>query len=127
MTAGCLRRTRRQPRLAVIDTKTNKVATWVDLPGTGYGAAATPDGKWLLVAIPSTNEVAVVDLQAMKVARTIKVPARPQEVLDSTWRAPMAYVSCMGVGKVAAIDLDELGCGAGDRCGAWRDGLAWAK
>ncbi|HEX4154589.1 MAG TPA: cytochrome D1 domain-containing protein [Acidobacteriaceae bacterium] len=31
----------RAPRLAVIDTATNKVAGWVPLPGTGYGTAAT--------------------------------------------------------------------------------------
>ena len=85
----------------------------------GYGAAATADGKWLLIAIPATDEVAVVDLAAMKVARTIKVPARPQEVLIQPGAA-VAYVSCIGVGKVAAIDLTELGCGAGDRCRAGR-------
>src|SRR5215469_1501462 len=39
-------------QLAVIDTKRNKVAKWVDLPGLGYGAAATADGRWLLVCVP---------------------------------------------------------------------------
>lgn len=51
-----------KPRLAVIDTATNKVDRWIALPGTGYGTAPTPDGKWLLVAIPTTNAVAVVDI-----------------------------------------------------------------
>ena len=40
-----------KPRLAVIDTATNKVDRWIALPSTGYGTASTPDGKWLLVAI----------------------------------------------------------------------------
>ncbi|MBV9296812.1 MAG: hypothetical protein JO145_14670, partial [Acidobacteriaceae bacterium] len=30
-----------KPRLAVIDTATNKVKAWVPLPGTGYGTAST--------------------------------------------------------------------------------------
>src|ERR1039457_806130 len=47
------------PRLAVIDTATNKVKTWVELPGPGYGTAPTPDGKWLLVDVPSKNQVAI--------------------------------------------------------------------
>src|ERR1700686_4970901 len=45
-----------KPQLAVIDAATKKVKTWVPLPATGYGTAATPDGHWLLVAIPSTNQ-----------------------------------------------------------------------
>jgi DNA-binding beta-propeller fold protein YncE len=110
----------------VIDTKTNTVAKWVELPGTGYGAAATADGKWLLIAIPGTNEVAVVDLAGMKVARTIKVPARPQEVLIQPGAA-VAYVSCMGVGKVAAIDLKSWDVARVIDAGQGADGLAWAK
>jgi len=32
-----------KPRLAVIDAATNKVHSWIEMPGTGYGAASTPD------------------------------------------------------------------------------------
>src|SRR5208283_4544718 len=39
----------KEPRLAVIDTASNQVKTWVALPGEGYGTASTPDGKSLLV------------------------------------------------------------------------------
>ena len=71
-----------KPRLAVIDTATNQVTSWVDLPGTGYGTAPTPDGKWLVVAVPSVwNKIAVVDLKTLHVANTISVPKAPQEVL----------------------------------------------
>ena len=31
------------PRLAVIDTATNQVKTWVEMPGIGYGTAPTPE------------------------------------------------------------------------------------
>jgi len=116
----------KSPRLAVIDTKTNKVAKWVDLPGMGYGAAATPDGKWLLVCVPGKNQVAVVDIAAMKVARTIDVPAAPQEILIQPG-APVAYVSCIGVGKVAAIDLKTWDVAKVMDAGPGADGLAWAK
>ena len=53
-----------KPQMAVIDTATNKVKTWIPLPGLGYGSAATPDGRWLVVAVPTAKKVAVVDLAA---------------------------------------------------------------
>jgi DNA-binding beta-propeller fold protein YncE len=98
----------------------------VDLPGTGYGTAPTIDGKWLLVCVPSLNEVAVVDLAAMKVARTIKVPATPQEVLVRP-DGRVAYVSCNKSGKVAAIDLKRWNVAQIIDAGPFADGLAWAK
>ena len=48
-----------KPQLAVIDTSTNKVKTWVPLPAPGYGTAATDDGQWLVVAMSTANQVAV--------------------------------------------------------------------
>jgi DNA-binding beta-propeller fold protein YncE len=115
-----------QPRLAVIDTATNKVKTWVKLPAVGYGTASTEDGRWLLVAMPSASKVAVVDLQKLKVVRTIGVPSAPQEILMRP-DGKVAYVSCNRTGRVAAIDLvgwkvqDIIPAGSG------ADGLAWAK
>src|SRR6185312_8866768 len=58
-----------KPQLAVIDTATNKVKAWIALPAVGYGTASTMDGRWLLVAMPSANKVAVVDLKNLKVAK----------------------------------------------------------
>ncbi|MEO6815600.1 MAG: hypothetical protein ABI177_02770, partial [Edaphobacter sp.] len=115
-----------QPRLAVIDTATNKVKSWITLPAVGYGTASTMDGRWLLVALPSVDKVAVVDLKSMKVAKTIDVPSAPQEVLMRP-DGKVAYVSCNKTGRVAAIDLvgwkvqDIIATGSG------ADGLAWAK
>ncbi|MFP5229947.1 MAG: cytochrome D1 domain-containing protein [Acidobacteriota bacterium] len=115
-----------RPQLDVIDTRTNAVKTRIDLPGLGYGGAATHDGRWFLLAIPTSNEVAVVDLQSMRVARTIPVAADPQEILIRP-DGKVAYVSCMAAGQVAAIDLTqwklekEIAAGKGD------DGLGWAR
>src|SRR2546430_16217561 len=67
----------KKPRLAVIDTKSNAVSSWISLPSVGYGTAPTLDGKWLLVTLPSAGQVAVVDLDQMKAARTGPGSARP--------------------------------------------------
>jgi DNA-binding beta-propeller fold protein YncE len=115
-----------KPQLAVIDTATNKVKSWVPLPGTGYGTAATQDGRFLLVAVPPTNQVAVVDLASMQVVRKIDVPASPQEVLIRP-DGKVAYVSCNTSGKVAAIDLSQWKVQNLITAGKFADGLAWAK
>ena len=74
-----------------------RVSTWVSLDGMGYGSAVTPDNRWLLMALPDQNEVAVIDLKRRKVARTIAGGAYPQEVLMQP-HSKMAYVSCMHSG-----------------------------
>lgn len=114
-----------KPRLAVIDTGTSKVEHWVTLPGTGYGTAPTADGKWLLVAMPEAKAVAVVDVPALRVVKTISVPAAPQEVLIRP-DGKVAYVSCDHSSQVATIQIGDWGVkliGAGKGV----DGLAWAK
>ena len=115
-----------QPRLAMINTGTNKVEAWVALPGTGYGTAPTPDGKWLVVALPKVNQVAVVDLKSRKVVHTIEVPKAPQEVLMRP-DGKVAYVSCDASGKVAAIRTDDWKVETLIGAGAGADGLAWAS
>jgi DNA-binding beta-propeller fold protein YncE len=114
-----------QPRLAVIDTASNRVTTWVALPGTGYGTAPTLDGHWLLVAIPSANKVAVIDLSSMRVVRSIDVPSSPQEILVRP-DGKVAYVSCNRSGKIAAIDLSEWKVQTLIAAGQGADGLTWA-
>ena len=114
------------PRLAVIDTATNAVKTWVTLPGIGYGTAPTPDGRWLVVAVPGANKVAVVDLKAMTVAHTIDVPPTPQETLVRP-DGKVAYVSCDKAGQVAAIRTSDWKVEGLIDAGAVADGLAWAS
>jgi len=115
-----------KPRLAVIDTVSGRVSTWVALPGTGYGTAPTLDGRWLLVAIPATNQVAVVDLRTMQVVRSIGVPSTPQEILIRP-DGKVAYVSCSRSGKVAALDLSDWKVQRLIVAGQFADGLAWAQ
>ncbi len=114
-----------QPRLAVIDTSTNAVSSWIDLPGLGFGTAATPDGKSLLICVPSKNQVAVVDLAAGKVVRTFDVPKAPQELLVRP-DGGVAFVSCDASRKVAVIDLKNWTVAGLIGAGPTADGLAWA-
>jgi YVTN family beta-propeller protein len=95
------------------------------LPATGYGSASTQDGRWLLVAQPSINKVAVIDLATLKVARTIDVPSAPQEIIVRP-DGLVAYVSCAPSKQVAAIDVAQWKVQSLINAGAWADGLAWA-
>ena len=114
-----------KPQLAVIDATTDKVKKWVELPGTGYGTASTKDGRWLLVAVPPANKVAVVDLKKLEVVRSIDVPAAPQEVLVRP-DDKVAYVSCDKSHQVAALNLADWSVSLID-AGKGTDGLAWAS
>jgi len=116
-----------RPQLAVIDTHTNKIQAWVPLPALGYGTASTLDGRWLIVAMPKINQVAVVDLKSLKVARTINVCGSPQEVLVQPGNPAVAYVSCMSTGNVAVLDLSNWTMHGKISAGQGADGLAWAK
>jgi DNA-binding beta-propeller fold protein YncE len=66
-----------------------------------------------------------VDLGTLKVARTIDVPARPQEVLVSPDNRT-AYVSVDQAGKVAVINLSDWKVQELINAGQGADGLAWA-
>jgi YVTN family beta-propeller protein len=115
-----------KPQLAVIDTATNAVKTWVPLVAPGYGTASTLDGRWLLVTMPQANQVAVVDLTTLKVTKTIDVPSAPQEVLMRP-DGHTAYVSCNVKNQVAVIDLSDWTVKTLIDAGKTADGLAWAK
>jgi DNA-binding beta-propeller fold protein YncE len=114
-----------KPQLAVIDTATSKVKTWVQMPAQGYGTAPTPDGRWLVVALRTGNQVAVIDLKTMKVAHTVDVPAVPQEVLIPP-DGKTAYVSCDASHKIAAIRVSDWKVEKVIDAGGGADGLAWA-
>jgi YVTN family beta-propeller protein len=115
-----------KPELAIIDTRTRKVRNWVPLPASGYGTAATPNGSWLVIALPSAKQVAVLNLKTMKVEHTIDVPAAPQEVLMRPDGA-VAYVSCDASHQVAEVQTSDWSVSRLIDAGAGADGLAWAR
>jgi len=112
------------PRLAVIDTSTNTLKTWVALPTVAYGTAATPDGRWLLITLPDDNEIGVLDIETMKISRTVAVGKTPQEVVVRP-DGEVAYVSCMAAGKIAAVNLKTWTVDKMIAAGPDADGLAW--
>jgi YVTN family beta-propeller protein len=114
-----------EPRLAVIDTETNSVRSWVPLSAPGYGTAPTHDGRYLLVALLQASQVAVLDLKSLQVVHTIDVPAKPIEILI-TPRDDLAYVSYGGGGKIAAIRLSDWTVQRVFEAGRHVDSLAWA-
>jgi DNA-binding beta-propeller fold protein YncE len=97
----------------------------VALPGVAYGTAPTPDGRFLVMALPGLNQVGVLDLKSMEVVRTLDVPKAPQEVLVRP-DGRVAYVSCDASGQVAEIDLVEWKVARLIAAGPMADGLAWA-
>ena len=96
------------------------------LTAVAYGTDPTPDGRWLIMALPKANAVGVLDLQTMTVARTIQVPPVPQEVLVRP-DGQVAYVSCDASKQVAVIDLKKWQVRALIQTGKGTDGLAWAQ
>ncbi len=114
-----------QPRVAVIDTATNRVKSWIALPGIGFGTRSTLDGRWLLVTVPHQNLIAVVDLQSLHVEHTIPVPPEPQEILMRP-DGKVAYVSCDKRRQIAVLDLDRWKVAGLIAVGRNDDGLAWA-
>jgi DNA-binding beta-propeller fold protein YncE len=115
-----------KPQMAAIDTTTNTIKTWIPLPALGYGTAPTRDGRWLLATIPSLNEIAVINLQSLKVERTITVGNHPTEILVRPDGA-VAYVACMRGNQIAAIDISQWKVQAMIDAGSGADGLAWSQ
>jgi DNA-binding beta-propeller fold protein YncE len=114
-----------QPRLAVIDTTTNTVKNFVDIPDVAYGTAVTPDGKWLLLTQPKTSTVAVLDLSSMKVTKVLDAPKSPQEIVVQP-DGRRAYISCSSSGKVAVLNLRTWQMEDPIQAGKGVDGMAWA-
>jgi YVTN family beta-propeller protein len=116
------------PRLAVIDAAARSVRAYIPLPGLGYGAAATKDGRWLLIGVrggTETDHVAVIDLKTMKVARSIAVGKGPQTIVIRP-DDRVAYVSCARSGTVAVIDLTNWQMIATIPTAMGADGMTWA-
>jgi YVTN family beta-propeller protein len=91
------------PRIAVIDTATNKVARSIDLPAKVYSSTPTPDGK-LLIANASSGKLFVIDLSTEKVIGDYAIPAATGEIaVDDT--SDHAYVTCPQKGTIEFLDL----------------------
>jgi DNA-binding beta-propeller fold protein YncE len=113
------------PRIAVIETATNKISNWIALPNVAYASAPTPDGRWLLAVSPGANQLHVVDLQTLKVVRSLEIPEKSSEILIRPGKE-IAYVSGTGAGKIAVLDLRSWKMLPPIDLTPGVDGLAWA-
>jgi DNA-binding beta-propeller fold protein YncE len=91
----------------------------------GYGTASSPDGRWLVVALPAAKKAAIVDLSTMQVVRTVDVPASPQAVLIPP-DGRVAYISCDAEHKIVVLRMADWTVEKMIDTGNGADGLAWA-
>jgi len=112
------------PRIAVIEATTNKISNWIALPDVAYASAPTLDGRWLLALSMSANRLHVVDLQTLKVVRSLEIPERSSEILIRPG-GEIAYVSGTGAGKIAVLDLRSWKMQPPIDLTPGVDGLAW--
>lgn len=113
-----------KPRIALIDTASNKVAQWWDVPDMVYSSSPTPDGHWLIANAPS-GKLFAIDTSSGKIAHTYDIPAALGETLvapDSTH----AYVSCPQAGTIEILNLKTWELEEPIKLTKGVDGLAFA-
>ncbi len=89
-----------------------------------YASEPTPDGRWLLAVSMAANKLFVVDLQSLKVVRSLETPERSSEILIRPG-GEIAYVSGTGAGKIAVLDLRSWKMQQPIDLTPGVDGLAW--
>jgi YVTN family beta-propeller protein len=112
-------------REAVIDTATNTIKQWIPLPAVGYGGAVTPNGKYLLLCLPSKNQIAVIDIPTMKVIHTTNLPGALGAAIQPGGK--VAYITCFPGHKLAQLDLSTWNVTKLIDVGENADGMAWAR
>jgi YVTN family beta-propeller protein len=111
------------PRIAVIDTSTDKIVDWIALPTPVYASEPTPDGRWLL-ALDRTDALYVIDLQSLKVVRTLKISQGASEILIRPG-GDVAYISGTGAGRIDVLNLHSWELEKPIELTPGVDGLAW--
>jgi DNA-binding beta-propeller fold protein YncE len=111
------------PRIAVIDTATNKIANWITLPQVVYASTPTPDGKHLLAVSP-TGKLFSIDVAAMKLDNSFDIPDGGNVVMI-TPDNKTAYISCRTSGKIAVLDLATWKMKETMTLTPGVDGMAW--
>ena len=115
------------PRVAVIDTQSNKVSRWIATGGIPYVTQPTPDGKYLLVAETKDQGglLEVVDLTSWKVTKSF--PLAAQQNGGFLLHSGVAYLSEPKAGTIEVLDLKSWKLEEPIRMTLGVDGLAWAR
>jgi YVTN family beta-propeller protein len=111
-------------RIAVIDTATDKIVDWIAVSTSVYASEPTPDGRWLL-ALTRASALYVINLQSLKVARTLKISEGASEILIRPG-GDVAYISGTGAGKIDVLNLHSWELEKPIELTPGVDGLAWA-
>jgi len=117
-----------QPRIAVIDTKTNKLARWIPTGGISYVTQPTADGKYLLAAETKPDGkglLEVIDLATSAVVKSF--PLGPRENGGFLLHGGKAYLSEPLAGTIQVLDTKTLTLEQPIVMTLGVDGLAWAK
>jgi len=91
-------------RIAVIDTKTDKLDRWIATGAMPYVTEPTPDGKELLIGETSGHAglLEVLDLATMTIIRSIPMASLPNAFLVHDG---LAYMSCPGNGAIEILQM----------------------
>lgn len=103
--------------VTVVDSKTDEVVKVIPTGGKGAGRmAVSPDGRHAASTHSDSEDVAIIDTAARRVAATVKIgkgPGFPMFSPDST----TLYVLNSGMGDVAVIDLKSMSVSARHKVG----------
>src|SRR6202021_3104175 len=86
------------PRIAVIDTTTNKVTSWISVPSTVYSSSSTADGRKLLAASPA-GKIFVIDIAIAKLEDFFDIPPASGG-LHPRRAGKFAFVRCPQAGTI---------------------------
>jgi DNA-binding beta-propeller fold protein YncE len=121
-----------QPRVAVIDTKTNALSRWVPVGMRPYCTQPTADGRYLMVSeIPDTEDrekpgqLQVLDMASWKVVHTYPLPAAGTG--GFLLHGGMVYLSVPAAGVVEVLDPKTWQMQQPIVLTPGVDGLAWAR
>jgi YVTN family beta-propeller protein len=113
--------------VSIIDVTSKKVVGTLDL-GTKRSNRLkfTPDGKRVLVSDLEAGDLVVIDAQARKWIKRMKVGRNPEGILI-TPDGSRAYVAVAGDNQVVILDLKTLEITGHISTGAGPDGMAWVE
>ena len=116
-----------QPRVAVIDTKTNALSRWITTTGLSYVTQPTADGKYLLVGetVGTKGLLEVFDLATWKPVHLFPLPV-PQNG-GFLLHGGLVYLSEPTGGNIEVLDPVKWELQPPIVMTIGVDGLAWAQ
>jgi len=116
------------PRIAVINTKQNKVERWVDTGGISYVTQPTADGKYLLAAETTKDGKGLLEVIDMSKWAVVKsYPLVPRENGGFLIHGDKIYLSEPLAGTIEVINANTLKLEDPIVMTLGVDGLTWAQ